>query len=559
MDVLTMLAHGFSIASSPINLLFCLVGVSIGTAIGALPGIGPSATIAILIPFTYGKDHRAGYTRIYPVSQRACFSHDGGRTWDCAQEITLRGDAVEQAPGAVCSHETADGTILTLYAQTVLSDEVPSVEATRWSPPPKPRRARDARWQVRLGAPVTVTVGPPEERRWGFYQFPCDCGRTRDGALLVRYQTSDDSIGGGAHLPNTPLLSRDGGRRWRPLGAADQATIQARFVRRDGTELEFRGFPELRVGALGLRAYDGPRGGIWGVHEAGLELYRYSELPAERRILHLRRRAPGAATAEDDDAPLDFPTLAMIRYRQGWNSEQGVVALDDALRPGYLTWGLGGTVELDDGTLLTLVGCIQFGAGPAGRPAFTNAVLASTDGGRSWRHRGNLLLADPTACIVATEEANLVLRPGGVLVAVVRSEGPNLLRAKAISELWLTRSHDQGHTWSPPERLSRYTSLPRLLALANGVVACVHGRPGVDVQFAADPELREWSAPYHVRDPIGLPGESLCDTDATCGYTTLLATGPDRFLVAYADFYHRAADWTLHKAIKVREVRVVRR
>jgi len=56
MDVLNMLAHGFSVATTPINLAFCLMGVSVGTAIGALPGIGPSATIAILIPFTYGKD-----------------------------------------------------------------------------------------------------------------------------------------------------------------------------------------------------------------------------------------------------------------------------------------------------------------------------------------------------------------------------------------------------------------------------------------------------------------------------------------------------------------------
>jgi putative tricarboxylic transport membrane protein len=45
---------GFSIALSPINLLFAFVGVFLGTVIGALPGIGPSAGIAVLLPVTFG-------------------------------------------------------------------------------------------------------------------------------------------------------------------------------------------------------------------------------------------------------------------------------------------------------------------------------------------------------------------------------------------------------------------------------------------------------------------------------------------------------------------------
>ena len=54
MDVLTSLIHGFSVAFTPINLLFCTIGVIIGTLTGMLPGIGPSAALAILLPFTFG-------------------------------------------------------------------------------------------------------------------------------------------------------------------------------------------------------------------------------------------------------------------------------------------------------------------------------------------------------------------------------------------------------------------------------------------------------------------------------------------------------------------------
>ena len=54
MDILNNLATGFAVALTPINLLYCFLGSFIGTAIGVLPGLGPPATIALLLPITYG-------------------------------------------------------------------------------------------------------------------------------------------------------------------------------------------------------------------------------------------------------------------------------------------------------------------------------------------------------------------------------------------------------------------------------------------------------------------------------------------------------------------------
>jgi putative tricarboxylic transport membrane protein len=53
MELLSNLALGFSTAASPENLLFCLIGVILGTLIGVLPGIGATATIAMLLPITF--------------------------------------------------------------------------------------------------------------------------------------------------------------------------------------------------------------------------------------------------------------------------------------------------------------------------------------------------------------------------------------------------------------------------------------------------------------------------------------------------------------------------
>lgn len=53
MDLLSNLALGFGVASSLANLMFCLIGVLLGTLIGVLPGIGATATIAMLLPITF--------------------------------------------------------------------------------------------------------------------------------------------------------------------------------------------------------------------------------------------------------------------------------------------------------------------------------------------------------------------------------------------------------------------------------------------------------------------------------------------------------------------------
>lgn len=54
MEVLSNLGLGLQTALSLGNLLYCLVGVFLGTAIGVLPGLGPVATISILLPITFG-------------------------------------------------------------------------------------------------------------------------------------------------------------------------------------------------------------------------------------------------------------------------------------------------------------------------------------------------------------------------------------------------------------------------------------------------------------------------------------------------------------------------
>ena len=53
MEIFHNLLIGFQVAVIPINVLYCFIGVILGTLIGVLPGIGPIATIAMLLPITF--------------------------------------------------------------------------------------------------------------------------------------------------------------------------------------------------------------------------------------------------------------------------------------------------------------------------------------------------------------------------------------------------------------------------------------------------------------------------------------------------------------------------
>jgi putative tricarboxylic transport membrane protein len=55
-EALQALLSGFSVALQPVNLLWGLIGVTLGTLVGVLPGVGPALTVAMLLPLTVKLD-----------------------------------------------------------------------------------------------------------------------------------------------------------------------------------------------------------------------------------------------------------------------------------------------------------------------------------------------------------------------------------------------------------------------------------------------------------------------------------------------------------------------
>ncbi len=85
----------------PENLLFCLIGVALGTAVGVLPGIGPTATIAMLLPITFNFEPVTSLIMLAGIYYGAQY---GGST--TAILINLPGES-SAAVTAIDGHEMA--------------------------------------------------------------------------------------------------------------------------------------------------------------------------------------------------------------------------------------------------------------------------------------------------------------------------------------------------------------------------------------------------------------------------------------------------------------------
>ena len=114
MDLLNNLTLGMSTALNPVNMLFCFIGAFLGTAVGVLPGVGPLATIAMLLPITFKVSPEASVIMLAGVYYGAQY---GGST--TAILINLPGEAssaVTAIDGYQMARQGRAGTALAIAA-----------------------------------------------------------------------------------------------------------------------------------------------------------------------------------------------------------------------------------------------------------------------------------------------------------------------------------------------------------------------------------------------------------------------------------------------------------
>ena len=114
MEILSGLSQGFDVALNPWNLLYVLIGVFLGTLIGALPGFGPAPAIALLLPFSFSLPPEGAIIMLAGIYYGAMY---GGRV--PAILLRLPGDAahvVTTIDGYPLAQQGRAGAALTITA-----------------------------------------------------------------------------------------------------------------------------------------------------------------------------------------------------------------------------------------------------------------------------------------------------------------------------------------------------------------------------------------------------------------------------------------------------------
>ena len=175
-----------------------------------------------------------------------------------------------------------------------------------------------------------------------------------------------------------------------------------------------------------------------------------------------------------------------------------------------------------------------------GDKVYSAVLLASLDGGSTWRYFSTVADADPALASQKGYEGpcemTMVRLAGGDLMAVFRVGSGrkwNLNRAY---------SHDGGRSWSKPDVLPAYSVEPQVIRLKNGVVALATGRPGIQLWLSSDSRAASWKdidlVAYHnhsVTDPsfrIASSGNEFTRWQTT-SYTGLVEVASNRLLLVY--------------------------
>jgi len=384
---------------------------------------------------------------------------------------------------------------------------------------------------IYLKEPIVVDVATKPEK-WGYFQFPAILRRT-DGALAVKWNLTADAIEAYGSNQFGSAVSKDGGKSW-----------QIERVDEDGGSLALNNGDYINVvtpKAIKVEDLQLPEPigkGMDTYAKTSSTFYKLHDLPEVRKGVYLKRLKKDSKIWGEEKADLYDPQAARYSFR--------------GLFP-VLFWG-DMHLAKDRSAIAGIYPGFYIDEKGEVDPRSGVFFYRSEDDGHSWKIQGRILYIPDLQLDTAgnkrmgfTEPAFEVM-PDGSFLAIMRTtdgigQGP----------MYSSRSTDIGKTWSRPEVMAPSGVLPRLLQLENGITVLASGRPGVQLRFSTDGAGKNWSDPFEL-----LPYKNEND-QVSCGYTGLIATGPDRFLIVYADFNYKNKKKEIRKAIEVREVIVSKR
>src|SRR5690606_55716 len=384
-------------------------------------------------------------------------------------------------------------------------------------------------FKISFGEPVVVAVAD-KPYKWGFFQFP-GLYRSDQGEIVARWNMATDdaeSYGkGGAGY----AVSKDQGVTWTTI---ERAPIGGGLKINEGEYISIHTPPAIPLKDLKLPE---PIATVKEAYGRTFRFWKVEQLPEELQGVYINRRVTGS-----DQWALEHNKISeanMVRYS------------DNNLLP--LVWWGDMKLEKEGSIVAGVYPGFTFVNGTV--PPSDVAFYRSQDGGRSWSFIGRIPydydpVKDPNGgqrlALGWTEPAFEILKDGSYLSVLRTTDG------LGNSPMYISRSLDQGKSWTKPEVFTKAGVLPKLQQLQNEAIVLASGRPGLQIRVALDKEGKEWSDPFEM-----LPWtEGIKRNELTCGYPDLLQTGQDKFLLVYSDFQYKTATGEIRKAIKVREITV---
>ena len=136
---LDWLLQGFAEAATPMNLLYAVIGVLLGTAVGVLPGIGPAMTVALLLPITYNVSPSAAFIMFAGIFYGGMY---GGSTTSIL--LNTPGESSSVITAIEGNKMAKAGRAAQALATAAIGRSSPAPSALCCWPPSRPR-SRDSR------------------------------------------------------------------------------------------------------------------------------------------------------------------------------------------------------------------------------------------------------------------------------------------------------------------------------------------------------------------------------------------------------------------------------
>ena len=418
---------------------------------------------------------------------------------------------------------------------------------------------------VKISEPNLVYCAPNNELtlKWGVYAIP-KMWREPSGDLIIRVNGEQDDGFTRQLVPNLYFCSKDNGDTWENVVDGEQKYdltalmgIDSPYYKcKNGDVIGFSYKKEALPisGVPFIKEYVTPNNG------SVIRVYKYSDIPDECKGIKFIRVTNGEKIVKDID--FDFPEREVAVNAKG-NDDGEFLPVPEYVQSNIFWSPYMSCLKEDrDGNLIAT----SHGQHPEvfDRQCEELYLVESKDSGKTWSKK-SLIASDkekyPFGYAGDGAEHSITQTSNGDLLCVMRMELST--REEYFCDALLTRSKDGGKTWSEPVSVADSSVTPHVVALNDGVVILIYGRPGVHFKVSED-NGETWSDAYTIIGKTLSEELNLGKSCFECKYmdmdsysnTFVEKISDDTILVLYNDMKYKGDDGQEHKATLVRKITV---